>query len=174
MNKKITVPILDMFFRRDHGRKIIHRIVYIEYVDGLPFSVTTDVNGIQNHFDFEMDCKGVNLFMFREVGSGGKITEIQAPNFVKTEPMASYWLHADAQFESGGKPLNATRLSDPIELTCEINGTKHSNPFNLGREILGSDYCKFCSKWYDEDACPDHHVVIDGELRYYDGSPCEN
>ena len=44
------------------------------------------------------------------------------------------------------KAINAIRLDKPIE----YNG--NPNPFENGREIYGQDYCKFCEKWYDEDA----------------------
>ena len=89
--------------------------------------------------------------MFQDVGGGGKITQLQAPHYVKAGG-ASYWMHPNAKFK--GKPKNIIRRDKPIS----YNGDP--NPFNHGREIYGTDYCKFCNKWYDQDACPDHHIVM--------------
>lgn len=166
MNPTTTIP--DMFFEHDYARsKSTLKIVYIEYIDGMPHSVTTSNKGFQSHFDYELDCKEQELFMFYHSGSGGKITEIQAPHFAENDGSCSYWMHPEAKFK--GKAKNATRLDNPIH----YDG--NPNPFENGREIYGQNYCNFCDKWYDEDACPEHHTVNDnGELEYFDGSECEN
>ncbi len=163
-----------MLFKHDYARtEYLHRIIYIEYIDGFPHSVTTDVDGIAWHFDFEPDCQDIELFMFREVGSGGRITDLQAPHFVRSTNR-SYWLHPEAKFKGRSKPKNMVRIDSPIQYTAKSPKLKDCNPFNHGREIYRTDYCKFCEKWYDDDACPAHHVVNErGELEYADGSKCE-
>lgn len=157
----VLAEVPDMTFEHDYARrKSTHRIVYIEYIGGQPHSVTTDkFDGYQHQFDFMPDCKECELFMFYNAGMGGKITELQAPHFVKEGAQAAYWMHPKAKYNGKTKAINAVMLDKPIE----YNG--NPNPFENGREIYGQDYCKFCEKWYDEDACPEHHVVNDeGEL----------
>ena len=165
----VLAEVLDMWFEHDYARsKSMLKVVYIEYIDGKPHSVTASHEGFQSHFDYEDDCKECGMFMFYHSGSSGKITDLQAPHFIDGAN-ASYWMHPTAKFKGKTKAINATRLDSPIE----YNG--NPNPFENGREIYGQDYCKFCEKWYDEDACPEHHIVNDdGELEYFDGSPVEN
>ncbi len=160
---------VDIFFEHNYARSTKnHRVVYIEYVDDRPFNVITEVNGIQHHFDFEMECYGGDSFMFYHSGSGGRITDIQAPHFVKGAN-ASYWMHPSAKFKGGKKAKNAVKLEKPIEYR------EGANPFDNGREIYAQDYCKFCEKWYDQDACPEHHRINEqGELEYYDGTPASD
>lgn len=162
----LLAEVPDMFFEHDYARsKSTLRVVYIEYIGGKPHAVVAEDEGYQNHFDFEDDCKEQELFMFYHSGSGGKITDLEAPHFVKEGAEASYWMHPKAKYKGKTKAINAIRLDKAIE----YNG--NPNPFENGREIYGQDYCKFCEKWYDEDACPEHHVVNEeGELEYMDGS----
>ncbi len=158
----------EMTFTHDYaGSTSLHRVVYIEYHDGIPFDVITDeFDGYMHHFDFEPDCKGFEKLMFHNTGSGGKITAIQAPHIADGCTGVAYWMHPEAKFK--GRPKNITRIEAPIE----IDG--HINPFELGRKIGGVEYCKFCDKWYDEDLCPEHHIITDeGDLQYFDGSPHE-
>lgn len=157
-----TVP--EMTFEHDYARsKSTLRVVYIEYHGRRPHSVIAEKNGFQYHFDFDYDCKKIERFMYYHSGSGGKITDIQPPHFCNEYTGGKYWMHPDAKFK--GKAINAKRIEYPVKYN------KDPNPFNNGREIYGQDYCKFCKKWYDQDACPDHHIVNDeGELQYFDDS----
>lgn len=169
----LLAEVPDMLFTHDYARSITNQIViYIEYIDGLPHSVQTMFfveTATKPYwrvctFDFETDCKECELFMFYNSGSGGSPKELQAPHFIDGAN-ASYWMHSKAKFKGKTKAINAVRLDKLIE----FNG--NPNPFENGREIYGQDYCKFCEKWYDEDACPEHHVINDnGELEYMDGS----
>lgn len=150
--------------------KSIHRVVYIEYHGKRPHSVITDEkndngnwDGFMNHFDFELDCKQIEKFMFHNSGSGGKITEIQAPTYAKGTTDVFYWMHPAAKFS--GKPKNIKKLPTPIKW----NGT--ANPFKRGRFIYQVNYCKICDKYFDQDLCSDHHSENDkGEIEYPDGS----
>lgn len=164
-----TEDMQEMIFEHDYARrKYTLQVVYIEYIDGQPHSVTASHDGIQCHFDFESDCKQAQLFMFYHSGSGGTITELQAPHFVDGGN-AAYWMHPDTSFKAGTDAINATRLNAPIEYEGK------PNPFDNGREVYGQDYCDVCGVWYDEDACPDHHTVNDeGELVYIDGRNIDN
>lgn len=153
----------DMFFDHNYARSSTRlRIVYIEYCGRNVHSVTAEHHGIQHHFDFELDCKGIEKYMFYYSGSGGKMTQLFGHTIVKGADM-SYWIHTDARFKN--KPKNFPRRFKPVKYR------KSANPFDNGREIYGQDYCKFCKKWYDQDACPEHHIVSnEGELEYFDGS----
>lgn len=143
--------------------KHIHRVVYIEYHGRRPHSVITDHNGIQCNWDFDMDCKEIERFMYYNSGSGGKITDIEPPHWIRGYKHGSYWIHEDAAFN--GKAKNGVKRLKPFKYKND------PNPFNHGRHICGTDYCAKCNKWYDEDACPEHHTVNDeGELVYYDGT----
>lgn len=162
----------EMTFEHGYGdRKRIHRVVYIEYHGRNVHAVITDdkkegeteFDGYRNDWDFELDCKECEKYMFYNSGSGGSIKEIRAAHWAPHAKDCSYWIHPDADLI--GKVKNGVRKFKPFKYKGD------PNPFNNGREIYGQDYCKFCNKWYDQDACPDHHIVNDqGELQYFDGS----
>jgi hypothetical protein len=166
MIKTASAPKREMTFKHSYARSVSElRVVYIEYQGLQVHSVTAEEDGIQYHFDFDKDCKEFEKFMFYHSGSGGKITEIQAPHYAQFYKKASYWIHPEAKIK--GRPINILKRKSPIKYKGD------PNPFNNGREIRGQEYCKFCKKWYDEDACPDHHVIVEGELKYFDGSEIE-
>ena len=168
ITKKMKNTTEEMILEDNSGRKTeLHRIVYIEYINGKPHEVITDnFNGFMTFFDFEEDCNNSDEFMFFESGGGSKITEIQAPHYVESCSTASYWIHPEASFKVGSLPINCVELDAPIQ----FNG--NPNPFENGREVYDLTYCKFCGKMYDENYCDDHHDLTDGNgiLRYFDGS----
>ena len=139
-------------------------IVYIEYQDGKPHSVSTaelDKWSLQN-FDFEIDCYDDNSFMHYNSGAGGYATEIQAPTYVDgCEATCSYWLHPKAKLK--GAPKNITQIKDPIE----INGS--TNPFENSREVFDLIYCKYCDKYLDEDWCDHLDNNDEGNIVYQNG-----
>ena len=129
---KIDNQIPEMTIEDNSGRKTeLHRIVYIEYINGKPHEVITDnFNGFMTFFDFEKDCNSSGEFMFFESGGGGKITEIQSPHYVKSGGTASYWIHhPEASFKEGSFPINCFQINIPIE----YDG--NPNPFENGREV---------------------------------------
>lgn len=157
----------NMVFEHSYCRSVdLLRVVYIEYHDGIPHSAIAEQNGYIRNFDFEPDCKEIEMFMYYNSGSGGEIRKIQAPHYADEYKGATYWMHKDAKYR--GKPINITRLDTPI--TYDGN----PNPFDNARQIYAQEYCKMCNKYYDEDACPDHHEVNDnGELIYIDGTKAD-
>lgn len=157
-----------MFFDHDycHSKRRL-RVIYILYHGRRVHDVIAEENGYCRHFDFETDCKEIEKFMYMLSGSGGSIKELQAPHLAKPGT-STYWIHQDARFKRGTRPINITRRERPIK----FNGDP--NPFNNGRQFYASSYCKICNRYYDEDDCPDHHTVNDnGELIYFDGSKAE-
>lgn len=145
-------------------------VVYIEYHNGIPHSVTCSNNDYCRHYDFEKDPNDEDGLMYYNSGGGGSIKELQAPQYIDDYNGASYWMHESASFK--GVPVNIKKLDTPIELFKGI-----INPFDedISHEVFGMDYCKFCDKWYDENSCDEHHVwdVETGELKYFDGTKVE-
>ena len=139
-------------------------IVYIEYQDNKPHSVVIGEFGkwSMDIFDFEEDCNDKNSFMYYNSGSGGLVTEIQAPTYIDgCENTCSYWLHPKAKLN--GIPENIKKINNPIK----INGNE--NPFKNAREVFQIIYCKFCDKYLDEDWC--EHLTEDenGNICYTNG-----
>lgn len=148
-----------------------HIVIYIEYQDGIPHAAITMywVDSAKEPYwryvdwDFEIDPKEIEKFMYYNSGSGGGRT-IRLPQYIDSFKGGAYWIAPEAKIKK-----NITRLQTPIEYEGD------PNPFNNGREIYGTDYCKFCEKWYDQDACPEHHIINEnGELQYFDGSEVDN
>lgn len=141
----------------DTSKKEVHHIIYIEYHGRNVHTVITTEDGYLRDWDFELDCKGIEKYMYHNSGSGGNITELQPPHWADEYKHGSYWIHPTAKFK--GKAKNGVRRFKPILYKGD------PNPFNNGRRIYGTEYCETCDKYYDEDACPKHHTVNDnGEL----------
>jgi len=132
-------------------------IIYIEYQDGKPHEVITD-NG---SYDFEPDCKEVELFMHYNSGSGCYDMKIPISTYIEeAKGKGCFWLHKDATITEIG---NIKRITEPLE----INGSK--NPFDNSREVFDNIFCKYCDKYLDEDWCEHLTEDDDGNIIYQDG-----
>ena len=101
----------------------LHRVVYIDYQNGIPHQVMT-VIFIESakepywrlvNWDFFANNGDVLDIRAYEAGSGGSHKEIQAPKWADGYK-GKFWIPKDAKFK--GKPRNATRLKNPISINC--------------------------------------------------------
>lgn len=144
-----------------------HRVVYIDYNDGIPHSVQTiafiptankpywrlyDWDFFANNGD-KTDIRAYNS------GSGGSHKQLQAPHWADGY-VGKYWIAKDAKFK--GKVKNGKQLKNPKSLpSYYMSDTKTStNPFKCAEITHDIDYCEMCghesTEWcqehkYDDD-----------------------
>lgn len=157
----------------DEGEEVI----YIEYINGLPHSVTTAPIGEHGltHFDFEIveGCKW-DLRFFRS-GMGGRRDELQAPHFVDGHG-TSYWMADDCKFRGKTKAINCVRIDKPIQLQGIMN--RSINPFKVSQETVNHfEYCSFCDYYTcSGDGCSEHQEYSEKKeslIYIHDGSLVE-
>lgn len=174
----------DLLFEQTHRNgTTIHRIVYIEYFSGLPHMVITDskekgeekFDGYCDDWDYEKDA-GNGCFIFYHAGSGGKITEIQAPHVAFKKSNHCYWMHPEAKFK--GKPINTKRIDNPLSVRSKYSG-RSINPLKIAEEVTSMIHCKLCGGYIGDSICSSHmnEVYNEGsgeyDLLYTDGTKVE-
>lgn len=154
---------MEMLFKpRDEGD---HRVIYIEYQDGIPHSATIEdvKHGYLTHYDlgvFENDKK--DLFYY-QCGSGGNKKKLQPPSYISTYRGGTYWIHPTAAFK--GRVVNCRRLEKPLEL--ESYWIKDINPFIVADEVDHYEYCTDCGKNF-RDHCEEHQYYDEKDnIKYY-------
>ena len=154
-----------------------HRVVYIDYNDGIPHQVmttrfipTADTPYWRlfwwDFFANNGDKKDIRAY---NSGSGGTPKEIQAPQWADGY-IGKYWMADDAKFR--GKPKNAKRLKNPIPI-ADYFGKKSINPFKVAETTNSMEYCDRCG--HDStDFCDEHKYwdENDGVGRYKDDDSC--
>lgn len=153
-------------------------IVYIEYCDGIPHSVTTaDPNsdfGI-DHFDFDFIGEDRTNIMWYNSGGGGSKKQLQAPHFVDRRGKR-YWMAEGAKFQGRTQAKNCKRIDRPLSIR---GWRKRSiNPFKVANETsYGFEWCKVCKQHSaDGEGCPDHQKWSQDEgclVYLHDGSRVE-
>ncbi len=144
----------------------LHRVVYIDYSDGIPHEVMT------MHFISYADkpywrlCWWIffanngdkNDIRAYKAGSGGNPKEIHAPQWADGY-IGRYWISDDAKFR--GEPRNAKRLKNP-----KIISEKSRNPFKVAEITYSREYCEMCGHESTE-FCDEHKYEDDeGNERY--------
>jgi hypothetical protein len=150
---------------------IKHKVIYIEYQDGLPFRVVTiffvgtakEPYWRPEFWDFFANEGDANDLMAYRSGSGGSDKEIDAPQYVDEYSGASYWMADNIQFD--GIPQNIRKLKHPKLL----HGYENSrNPFKVAEITNSYEHCDRCG--YDSTEFCDEHKFFDeeGTARYID------
>lgn len=157
-----------------------HRVVYIDYQNGIPHSVKTifyvpvSVSGPYwriTDWDFFLNNGDESDLRAYECGSGGSHKKIQAPQYVDGY-MGKYWLAKDAKFK--GKPKNARRLKNPVKLKNHwIGDFKFSkNPFKIAEITNSHEYCEVCEHSSTEFCYEHKYDDKNGDTYYkHDNSP---
>lgn len=156
-------------YKQGRNAEVENRVLYIEYIDGLPHSVTTahlvpeSTRGAywcMDHWDFFKNGGDEQDIRYYNHGSGGCAYKdgIHAPHFIENEGTIELWKDEDVPFI--GDPKNVVILEAP-----------KGNPFDVAsEESLGYVYCDECGETIDttyEYGCVKHMYIDDeGELRY--------
>lgn len=154
----------------------IHRVVYIDYINGIPHQVMTTnfISTSENpywrlyNWDFFANNGNKNDVRAYNSGSGGTPKEIPAPQYVDGY-IGKYWISDDAEFK--GKPENAKRLKNPIPV-ADCLGQRSTNPFKIAEITDSYEYCDRCGH-ESSDFCYEHkYDDIHGNARYIDDNSC--
>jgi len=144
-----------------------HKVVYIEYQDGLPHLIYTQHKNHVEWWDAFYERGDKNSLMLYNAGGGGQT--VQAPQFIEKFKGGAYWKSDKVEFN--GTPKNATKLDSPLVLESYFN--KSNNPFEVGEITYSSQYCNVCERknkgcGWSVDYCDEHTYTDDnGDLRYF-------
>lgn len=150
-----------------------HRIIYIEYQDGLPHSVITtffvptakEPYWRPEYWDFFANEGDKNDLRAYNSGSGGDATKIQAPQYIDGYSGARYWMEKDIEFD--GTPKNIKQLKHPKLIEARW-GDKSRNPFKVAEITNSYEYCDRCGH-HSTEFCDEHKYDDDeGNARYID------
>ena len=145
----------------------IHRVVYIDYNDGIPHSVKT-IKFIAKAdepywrlYDWDFFANNgdkSDIFAYNS-GDGGSHKEIQAPKWADGY-IGKFWIADDVKFK--GKVKNGKRLKNPISLPTYYEPNKKSpNPFKCAEITNDCDYCEMCghesTEWCQEHKYDDEN-----------------
>ena len=148
-----------------------HKVIYIEYQDGLPFSVVTkylvdtDDKPYWCHVEWDIFKNNDDETDLRayESGWGNVATRIAAPQYIDGYTGATYWMDEGIEFE--GTPRNIKRLKRPILLKGFENSR---NPFKIAEITNNCEYCDRCG-CFSNEFCYEHKYDDDeGNVRYID------
>lgn len=149
-----------------------HKIIYIEYQDGLPHNAVTvhcvDTAKIPYWipvywFIFANDGDTNYLMAYCE-GFGGDDKKINAPQYVDDCKGVRYWMADGIEFE--GEPKNIKRLKYPKLLKGLWENSR--NPFVVAEITNHCEYCDRCGH-YSTEFCYEHKYEDDeGNDRYKD------
>ena len=155
----------------------LHKVVYIEYYDGIPNQVMTArfIETALNPYwrlyswDFFANNGDKEDIMAYNSGCGGTPKEIQAPQWADGY-IGKYWMADDAKFK--GKPKNAKRLKNLIPIAGYF-GKKSINPFNVAKITNSMECCDRCGH-YSTEFCDEHKYWDEenGVGRYIDDDSC--
>lgn len=131
----------------------VHEVIYIEYEDGIPFSVWTrfyvkEASYWRNVFWIFFEEN--QIFMAFEEGSGGNLYAIQWAEGGKNTGV--FWLKSG--IDVIGEFKNYKRLEKPL-LLKNVWG-KNRNPFKIAQITDGAEYCEECGKYFSE-RCYEHY-----------------
>jgi hypothetical protein len=148
------------YIESKHRKTYIHKIIFIEYFDGIPHELSTD-DGVLSHWYTFLEDGNVNDLKLFNSGGGEDVKEFRlGENYVNPEKW-SIWVAKGYEYlleNSKEKTLKC-----PIMLS---NGYKKSrNPFKIGQIAYDETYCKICDN-HKEDYCEDH-IYYDGENYVY-------
>lgn len=150
--------------------KELHRVVYIDYNNGIPHQVMT-VHFIPTAkvpywrlywWDFFANNGDKSDLRAYNSGSGGDIHDVQAPNWVDGY-IGKYWIADDAKFNS--EPKNAKRLKNPKPI-ADYFGKKSTNPFKVAEITNSHDYCEMCGHESTEFCTVHKYEDDEGYERY--------
>jgi hypothetical protein len=153
-----------------------HKVIYIEYQDGLPHSVVTiffvdtakEPYWRPEYWDFFANEGDKNDLRAYSSGSGGDDKKIQAPQYIDGYLGARYWMAEYIEFD--GEPKNIKRLKSPKLLRCYENSR---NPFKVAEITHSCEYCDRCGH-YSTEFCDEHKYDDDeGNVRYKDDDSYE-
>lgn len=149
-----------------------HKVVYIEYHDNIPFSVTVSRDGLRADYDFEIMYGDRKDIRWKWVGSGGDTNKIRAPKFINGTTGVSYWIDKSAKLTGRVQPF-FKKIEKPIRLTSYYG--RFYNPFHAGCETNNIEYCNICEQHMPSE-CDQHQYWDDesGTVRYvHDNSEAE-
>jgi len=135
----------------------IHRVVFIEYCNRLPHSVTTELiykkegsgqsHTVLYHWDFFPNNGDNSDMRYYNSGSGG-YDSVSLPVIHWADGYTGiYWISSDFHF--GGEVKNGKQLKHPIRLS-KFGGGYSDNPFNVAWETSNYDHCEDCGKSGDD------------------------
>ena len=155
-----------------------HKVVYIEYQNGMPHSVVT-LQFIDRaaepywrpvYWDFFLNENNKWDLRAYESGSGGSSDKIQAPHWVDGY-LGRYWMADEMSFD--GIPINGKRLKHPISLKTFYGNANTRNPFVAAEITFSEEYCDRCG-YTSTDFCHEHKYEDDeGYARYKDDDSYE-
>lgn len=151
----------------------LHRVVYIDYKDGIPHSVIT-VSLIPTsekpywrlyYWDFFANDGDTQDIRAYNSGSGGSLKDIQAPQWADGH-IGKYWVSDDVKFHS--KPKNGIRLKNPIPISSDYFSKKSINPFKVAEVTSNMEYCDRCEHYSTEFCTLHKYDDNEGNARYID------
>lgn len=149
-----------------------HRVVYIDYNDGIPHQVNT-ITFISfadkpywrlYTWDFFANNGDKTDIRAYKSGSGGSHKQIQAPKY-RDGYTGKYWIASDAKFT--GKTKSAKRLKNPLRI-ADYSGNKSINPFKVSEITDSIEWCDRCGHHSTEFCYKHKYDDAKGHARYKD------
>jgi hypothetical protein len=144
----------------------LHKVIYIEYQDGIPHSVITHTpHNVPEYWDFEESGgKGGTLHYFNSGSGGSGELVFECPQYGDEYKGGSVWVAKGAVVTKGKS--NVKILKYPRLLKHWDKGSR--NPFTNAWECFSFDYCSVCEAHHADDYCREHLYEDDnGDLRYF-------
>jgi len=172
----LTMNLFEPKFKIKRTMKILigdeeHTIIYIEYQEGIPYSVITTQfiptakvpNNCPHSWDFFLNEGDKNDLRAYNSGFGGDATKIPAPQYIDGCTGVTYWISDGVEFE--GEPKNIKKLKHPRLLKGFENSR---NPFKIAEITNSCEYCDRCGH-HSTEFCYEHKYDDDeGNPRYID------